>query len=137
LRDARPQWKIIITTQKGESKVKALARILAMVIMMVAFCVVTAQDKKQEPTAPPISDTLKAQFWKAQAEFQASTTASEKAQQDLQQKQAALTAVVGLIQTACGEKFQPTMDKDQNPVCRPKPKPEAAKIEPPKPAEKK
>ena len=98
--------------------------IAALVVIFSVMPLTTQQSSapKPDPT-PTISDAHRAQFFKAQLRF-------NQAQQEFQQSQAKLQEAVGDMTMDCGEKFQPQMDQQGDPVCQLKPAP-------PKPTEKK
>lgn len=111
---------------------KSIALIPALIL---AFLFVDA------PKPPVLSDALKAKFWKAQTQVQtAKNTYQETAQYKMfERRNAELNAVVDELTKACGDGFQPQLDKDGDPACVALPKPEPAnKPEPAKePAKKK
>jgi hypothetical protein len=66
------------------------------------------------PQKPPtIPDTIKAQFFKSQAQFM-------QAQAAAQEKQGAFTKVIDMMRKMCGDSFALNMDKDGDPVCEAK-----------------
>lgn len=71
-------------------------------------------------TAPQITDAQRAELFKAQVKFMASSDQAKEAQTSFQQ-------AVAKLQAACGEAFTLQMNKDGDPVCVANPKPEAKK----------
>lgn len=81
------------------------------------------------PSAPIIKDSLKAKFWKAQAEFTQAQQAAQQATQTAQQKQVQLQAAMAEMEKSCGARFDLKPDANNDPICVEKPK---AKEEPKK-----
>lgn len=90
----------------------------AVIIWALAVCGVLAfgQDKVKPPV---ITEAVKLAYFKALAEFQASSQNPQV--QNYLQKQAAMNDAVQPIVLACGKDFTPSMDAQGNPVCVAKP----------------
>lgn len=90
--------------------------ILAFIALLAFTAVVAAQAPKPllpDTVKPPvISDRLRGDFFKAQAEMQAAVAQVQQAQQAAQTKQTAMQAVVKEVQDACGKNFQPQLTPD-------------------------
>lgn len=99
-------------------------------IALAALICVTAvaqQTKPAEPVKPPvISDKMQKDYFKAQSEVQAAQHQSEQIGQVVQQKQAALQAVIKDITAACGTGFHPEVNTAGDLVCVATPEPTMA-----------
>jgi hypothetical protein len=85
---------------------------LALVIVVLALPL--AAQTPKPPEAPVISDTIKAQFFKAQSGM-------IQADQKAQQMRDAFTQIVSALTATCGANFQPQINPQGDPVCVAKP----------------
>lgn len=113
-----------------------LTRIVAMIATTMAFHSAVAQDKpaapaKPAPTAPAITDALKAKYFKALSQQQEAQAQFQNAQKAMQDSTTNYQKVVQEVVAVCGDKFTAQMDKDGDPVCVVKP-PEPVKPAPAK-----
>lgn len=97
---------------------KRLIRIATF--FLIGLCAGAALPQAPAPAPPAISDALKAQFFKAQA---------QKIQADIaaQQKQQVFAQAVADLNKACGDGFEPQLNPAGDPACvaKPAPKPDA------------
>ena len=73
-----------------------------------------------ETAAPKIPDSVRASFWKAQAQMLSLQSAFDRAN-------AEMNSVREAMAKACGEKATPYIKPDGEPDCQVKPKPEVVK----------
>ena len=98
-----------------------MKRILILACLMFFALAVLAQAPKETKKAPPITEVLAKNFWKAQSEFQSAQVAAEKANQAVQQKQTKLQSAIDDLKSACGNDFQLQADTNNNLICAAKP----------------
>lgn len=97
-------------------------------VLTCAAMLVLGQQKPAEskPGAPALPEALKAKYFKASAQSLQAQTQMEQVRQLVTQRNTEFQAVVSEIQKACGEKFQPQIDKEGDPACVVKPEPAKA-----------
>ena len=78
-------------------------------------------------TAPVIDQVLAGRFFKAQAQDVQAQMALQTAKDEATKKQTAFDAVVDELKKACGDKYEPQLNSNGDPVCVAKPEPAKAK----------
>lgn len=105
---------------------------MAMVVLLSVTALAQDKPKAAPKTAPVISDKLRGDFFKAQADAQGAQSQLQQAQAAAQTATTAFQAVVKKAIDACGSEHQLSQDKDRELVCTDKPKTEPVKPEPAK-----
>src|ERR1700728_5078801 len=110
--------------------------LLFLMVLMVAAVLLSKAQAPAKTAVPTIPVELKAKLFKAQAQQMNAQNEFAQAQKNMQDKFAALQAVIQEANTVCGATASLQLNKAGDPVCTAKPVPPAPTPVPVTPAKK-